>query len=177
MTIVRVRRTEKMMKMQPSTSLWYLASGVYGCQDDVIVPVGRLHPGSFQCGSWRVVQETWFPIQLLCWPHMPPPREGPSAQANIVSAFWAVHQQPAGRSSTVVCRERWHGWGRFACADIWCAPSGGGWRGFIIWGRGFVGGPVDEAFKVRFGWGTSAPHHHCDFTGTVSKDAEKIQSL
>lgn len=173
MTIVRMRRTEKMMKMQPSTSLWYLASRVYRCQDDVIVPIGCLYPGSFQCGGWRMVQETWFPIQLLSWPYMAPPCEGPSAYANIVSSFWAVHQQPAGRSGTVVSWERRHSWGGFTCANIWCTPAGGGWGGIIVWGRGFVRGPVDEAFKSRFDWGTSAPHHDCDFTHTVSKDTEK----
>lgn len=61
--VVRMgRRTEEMMKVQPTTRLRYLASGIDGGQDDVVVPVGRLHPGALQGGGVRVVQEPRLPV-------------------------------------------------------------------------------------------------------------------
>lgn len=39
------------VEMQPASSaLRYLASGTHGRQDDVVVPVGRLHPRALQRG-------------------------------------------------------------------------------------------------------------------------------
>lgn len=123
MTVVRMRRTKKMMKMQPTTSLRYLASGVDGGQDDVVVPVGCLHPGTLQCGSVRVVEVSRLPIQLLGRPSLRPPPEGPHAYAAAISSFGAIDQQPAGGSGTVVGWERRHSWGGFAGANVWCTPA------------------------------------------------------
>lgn len=112
-----------MMKMQSTTSLRYLASRVDGGQDDVVVPVGRLHPGALQRGSVRVVEVSRFPVQLLGRPSLGPPRQGPEGYAAAISGFGAVDQQPAGGGCAVVCGERWHSWGGFV---IWCAPAS--WR-------------------------------------------------
>lgn len=80
--MVRMRRTEEMMKMQPTTTLHrYLASWIDGGQDDVVVPVGCLHPGTLQCGGVRVVQVSGFPVQLLGRPSLGPPRQCPHAEA------------------------------------------------------------------------------------------------
>ena len=68
-----------MMKVQPTTSLRYLASGVDGRQDDVVVPVGGLDPGTLQRGGVRVVEVSRLPVQLLGGPPLGPPREGPHA--------------------------------------------------------------------------------------------------
>lgn len=69
-----------MMKMQPTTRLRYLASGVDGGQDDVVVPVGRLYPGALQSGGVRVVQEPRLPVQLLGRAALGAPRQRPHAQ-------------------------------------------------------------------------------------------------
>lgn len=77
MPVVRMRRTKKMMKMQPTTSLRYLASGVDRGQDDVVVAVGRLHPGALQRGRVGVMEEpARFPVQLLGRPCVSPPPQG-----------------------------------------------------------------------------------------------------
>lgn len=85
--MVRMGRTKKMMKMQPTTSLRYLASGIDGGQDDVVVPVGCLHPGTLQCGSVRVVDMSRFPIQLLSRPSLGPPPKGPYAYATAIPSI------------------------------------------------------------------------------------------
>lgn len=126
MTVVRMRRTKKMMKVQPTTTLRYLASRVDGRQDDVVVPIGCLHPGALQRGGVRVVEVSRLPVQLLGRPSLGPPRQGPHAHTSAVSGFGAVDQQPAGSSGAVVGRERWHGWGGFAGANVRCTPAGRG---------------------------------------------------
>lgn len=66
MPLVRMRRMKKVMKMQPTTSLRYLASRVDRGQDDVVVSIGGLHSGALQCGGRGVVKvPAGFPIQLL----------------------------------------------------------------------------------------------------------------
>lgn len=122
--MVRMGRTKKMMKMQPTTSLGYLASRVDGGQDDVVVPIGGLHPGALQCGSVRVVELSRFPIQLLGRPSLGPPPHGPYATA--ISSFGAIDQQPAGGGCAVVGWEGRHGWGGFAGANIWHTPASRG---------------------------------------------------
>lgn len=91
-----------MMKMQPTTGLRYLASGVDGGQDDVVVSVGRLHPGSLQRGRVRVVQVPRLPVQLLGRAPLRPPPQRPHAHATTVSGLGAVDQQPASGGSAVV---------------------------------------------------------------------------
>lgn len=90
--MVRMRRTEKMMKMQPTTTLRYLASRVDGCQDDIVIPIGCLHSSSFQSGSVRMVEVPRLPVQLLGRPSLGPPRQGPHAYTAAISSFRAVHQ-------------------------------------------------------------------------------------
>lgn len=121
-----------MMKMQPTTSLRYLASRVDGGQDDVVVPVGRLHPGALQCGSVRVVEVSRFPVQLLGRASLGPPPQGPYAYATAISSFGAIDQQPAGGAGTVVGWERRHGRGGFAGADVWYAPASRGRGGIVV---------------------------------------------
>lgn len=82
-----------MMKMQPITTLHrYLASWIDGGQNDVVVPIGRLHPGTLQRGGVRVVQVSGFPVQLLGRPPLGPPRQCPHAEAAAVAGFGAVDQ-------------------------------------------------------------------------------------
>lgn len=122
-----------MMKMQSTSTLRYLASGVDGGQDDVVVPVGCLHAGPLQRGSVRVVEEARFPVQLLGRSPMgPPPTQGPNAYASPHSSFSAVDQQPAGGGGTVVGWERRHGRGRFTRTNIWNASAGWGRGGVIV---------------------------------------------
>lgn len=168
MTVVRMGRTKKMMKMQSTTSLRYLASRVDGGQDDVVFPVGRLHPGTLQGGSVRVEEVSRFPIQLLGRPSLGPPPHGPWGYATAISSFGAVDQQPAGGGGTVVGWERRHSWGGFAGPNIWSTPASGGWGGIIVWGGLLVGGPMDEALEMGFSWRACAPHHQDDFIYTVS---------
>lgn len=81
------------MKMQPTTTLhWYLASWIDGGQYDVVVPIGRLHPGTLQSGCVRVVQVSGFPVQLFGRPPLGPPRHCPHAKTAAVSGFGAVDQ-------------------------------------------------------------------------------------
>lgn len=126
MTMVRMGRTKKMMKMQPTTTLRYLASRIDGGQDDVVVPVGRLHPGTLQCGSVRVVEVSRFSIQLLSRPSLGPPRQRPYAYAAAISSFRAIDQQPARSGGTVVGWERRNSRRSFTGANIWCASASRG---------------------------------------------------
>lgn len=132
MTVVRMGGTKKMMKMQPTTTLRYLASGIDGGQDDVVVPVGSLHPGALQCGSVWVVEESRLPVQLLGRPSQGPPPQRPYAHAAAVCSLGAVDQQPAGGGGTVVGWERRHGWRGFAGANIWRAPAGRRRGGVVV---------------------------------------------
>lgn len=132
MTMVRMGRTKEMMKMQPTTTLRYLASGVDGGQDDVVVPVGRLHPRTLQRGSVRVVEVPRLPVQLLGRPPLGPPPQGSYPYAAAISSVRAVDQQPAGGGGTVVGWERRHSWRGFAGADVWYASAGWGRRGIVV---------------------------------------------
>lgn len=126
MTVVRMGRTKKRMKMQPTTSLRYLASRVDGGKDDIVVPVRCLHPGTLQCGSVRVVELSRFPIQLLGRPSLGPPPQRPYTYSTAISSFGAIDQQPASGSGTVVGWERRHSWWGFAGSNVWCAPASRG---------------------------------------------------
>lgn len=93
MTMVRMRRTKEMMKMQPTTTLHrYLASRIDGGQYDVVVPIRRLHPGTLQCGGVRVVQVSGVPVQLFGRPPLGPPRHCPHAKSAAVTGFGTVDQ-------------------------------------------------------------------------------------
>lgn len=173
MTMVRVGRTKKMMKMQPTTGLRYLASRVDGGEDDVVVSVGCLHPGTLQCGSVRGVEVSRFSIQLLRWPSPGPPRQRPYTHATAISSFRAINQQSAGSAGTVVGWERRHSRRSLTRANIGGASASRRWGGIVVWGGRLVGGPVDQALKIRLSWRACAPHHHCDFIGTVSMRRQK----
>lgn len=167
------------MKMQPTTRLRYLASGVDGGQDDVVVPVGRLHPGALQGGGVRVVQEPRLPVQLLGRAALGAPRQRPHAQpmpatAAAASGLGAVDQQPAGGGGAVVGRQRRHRRRAFAGGGHVRDAPAGRWRGrVVVGGGGLVGGPVDEALEAGLGRGPRAPDHHRDFIGAVSAKTKK----
>lgn len=139
-----------MMKMQPTTTLhWYLASGIDGGQYDVVVPIGRLHPGALQCGGVRVVQVPGFPVKLLGRPPLGPPRQCPHAKATAVTGFGAVDQQPARGGSTVVGRERRHSRRSFAGAHVRSTSAGRRRRGVVVRGGRLVRRMVNEALEGR----------------------------
>lgn len=144
-----------MMKMQPTTRLRYLASRVDGGQDDVVVPVGRLHPGALQGGGVRVVQEPRLPVQLLGRAALGAPRQRPHAKpmpAAAASGLGTVDQQPAGGGCTVVGRQRRHRRRAFAGGSHVRDAPAGRWRGrVVVGGGGLVGGSVDEALETGLG--------------------------
>lgn len=143
-TLVGMRGTKKMMKLQPTTSLRYLASRVDGGQDDVVVPIRCFHPGALQRGSVGVVEVPRLPVQLLGRSSLRPPPERPYA-------FGAIDEQPAGGAGAVVGREGRHSGRDFAQADIRRAPAEGWGGGIVVGGGGLVGGPVDEALETGLG--------------------------
>lgn len=130
MTVVMMRRTEKMMTVQSTASLRYLASGVDWCQNDVVVPVGGLHPGTLQRGGVRVVEEPRAPVQLLRRPPLGPPCKCSYSQTTAGSGLRAVDQQSAG--GAVVGRKGWNNRGGFARADVRCTSASGGRRRVIV---------------------------------------------
>lgn len=148
--MVRMRRTKEMMKMQPTTTLHrYLASWIDGGQYDVVVPIGRLHPGTLQCGGVRVVQVSGFPVQFLSRAPLGPPRYCPHAKATAVTGFGAVDQQPASGRGTVVGREWRHSRRSFAGAHIRSTSAGRRRGGVVVRGGRLVGRMVNEALEAR----------------------------
>jgi len=181
---VVVEEVMVVVKMQPpGGTLRYLASGTDGRQDDVVVPVGRLHPGALQRGGAvrvGVVEEVMvllvLLLLLLLGPGVPvrllgrtnpaaPPETPSSTSAAAASRLQAVEQEPTGGGGAVVGRERRHG--RRRRAGDARPPARGRGGGIVVGGGGLVGRPVDETVEAGLGAGARAPHHHVDFVGAV----------